>query len=52
MASFIQGKYTKTIFMSGTGYYIGLFKVSDVSDLLNMWEELLHLLAIFMNLTK
>lgn len=32
MASFIQGKYTKTIFMSGTGYYIGLFKVSDVSD--------------------
>ena len=32
MASYIKGNYTKSIYQNGTGYNIGLFKVSDTND--------------------
>ena len=32
MSSYIKGSYTKSIYESDRGYYIGLFKVSDTND--------------------
>ena len=32
MANFIKGNFSRTIYQSNTGYYIGIFKVSDTND--------------------
>ena len=32
MATYIKGNYTKSIYQNGTGYNIGIFKVSDTND--------------------
>ena len=51
MTSYIKGYYSKSIYQNGTGYNIGIFRVSDTND-----ESLADyigrtiLLVIFMNL--
>ena len=32
MATYIKGNYSKSIYQNGTGYNIGIFKVSDTND--------------------